>query len=406
MTNNQRVLVEESARYVFELFQDKLSPNYVFHNYQHTIETVTTCKTLAHAYSEISMEDLEVLLLAAWFLNSGYTISFENHEEKSKEIARAFLNEKNYDINRIEEVLRCIDSTKNVSKPSDLLCKIIADANHAYIGQDTYQAKAELLRTELSRFGKTFMNDKEWITAQIEFIQSTNFHTEEAKLLFEAQRNKTLKKLYKKLKKIDKKEDKKQDHSKDARWGIQTMFRSIYRSHINLSSIADNKANMMIRVNSMIISVALTLVGAKFSFMGTSFKQNLIIIYPIMSLLLTGLVTIIFAILAAKPRITHKVHDAEDIQNKKGSILFFGNYSSVKLDEFKGGMKEMIKDRDTIYDNMMTDLYCLGKVLTRKYYLINISYLIFMTGLIMTGLITVYVVFHLKNEGPFLYRSE
>ena len=37
--------------------------------------------------------------------------------------------------------------------------------------------------------------------------------------------------------------------------GVETMYRTAYRTHVNLSSIADNKANIMLSINAIIISV-------------------------------------------------------------------------------------------------------------------------------------------------------
>lgn len=397
--NDQSAITEEVGRYIFTLFSKQLSPDYVYHNYQHTMDTVAVCAKLAKAYNEISKDELEVLLLAAWFHDSGYVYAHEGHEEKSKEIAIDFLRQRNFEARKTDSVVECIENTKKNSRPSTLLAKIIADANIADIGQESYPAKAALLKTEWSKFGKIF-NKEEWLKAQLDFMRSFKFNTEAAQNLYGRQVKINIEELEKAQEKIKKKKKKKEADVKDPRRGIQTMFRSIYRNHINLSSIADDKANMMIRVNSLIISIALTLVGAKFTFLGTSFKENQIIIYPIITLLLTGLGTIIFAILSAKPNITHKIHQVNDITDKGSSILFFGNFSTIQLNEFKDGMKSLITSKDDIYESMMTDIYFLGKVLTRKYRLIRISYTIFMIGLILTALVTLYVVIYLKKAGP------
>jgi HD superfamily phosphodiesterase len=394
-------ILEEASRYVFNLFKEKLSHDYVYHNYQHTIETVETCRKLAKAYDELKEEDLEVLLLAAWFHDTGYVYMYKGHEEKSKEIAREFLESKKYPYKKIETVLECIESTKREGIPSNLLCQILSDADIVVIGEESFFEKEDLLRTEWEKFKIRSCKEIDWAKIQLDFLQSTNFHTQEAQRLYGEQVLLNIHKQRERLRRLEKKKAKKKkdkfQSKAEPKRGIETMFRSIYRSHINLSSIADSKANMMISINSLIISITLTLVGAKLSLLGTSFKENQIVIYPIICLLLTSLGAIIFAILSAKPKVTNKIQHLDTIKKENTSILFFGNYVNMSVSEFENQMRELMKSEDQLYGNMIRDLYFLGKVLAVKYRLIKVSYLIFMFGLIFTVLVTIYVVIYLKQ---------
>jgi hypothetical protein len=302
---------------------------------------------------------------------------------------------------KTQRILDCIDATKRGAKHTELIFKIIADADISSIGEKSFFDKSDLLKTEWEKFKIRFCSETEWAITQLEFLEAANFHTQEAQRIYGEQRLSNILEQRKRLQKLEKKKEKKKKEKTktkaEPRRGIETMFRSIYMSHINLSSIADSKANMMISINSLIISITLTLVGAKLSLLGTSFKENQIVIYPIIALLLTSLGTIIFAILSAKPKVTHKIDHLEEIKKKNVSILFFGNYANIKLDEFEVQMRELMKSENELYGNMIRDLYFLGKVLAKKYTLIRISYIIFMVGLIATVLITVWVVVYLKK---------
>jgi HD superfamily phosphodiesterase len=396
----QKSIVEEVSRYIFDLFKEKLSHDFVYHNYQHTLDTVDACKKIALGYPEVTGEKLEVLLLAAWFHDTGYIDVYYGHEEKSKDRAKEFLQQKNYDEKNIEDILKCIDSTKRDVQPVRLIDQILADADISCIGEETFFIKEALLRTEWEKFKIRYCNEIEWARIQLSFLQSSYFHTQEAQRIYGGRLQLNIQEQTKRLQKFEKKKAKKRkEKSKikaEPKRGIETMFRSIYMSHINLSSIADSKANMMISINSLIISITLTLVGAKLSLLGTSFKQNQIVIYPIIALLLTSLAAIIFAILSAKPTVTKKINHLEEIKKKNVSILFFGNYSNIQLNEFESEMRELMKSEQDLYGNMIRDLYFLGKVLSKKYHLIKISYIVFMVGLIFTVLVTVYVVVYLK----------
>ena len=76
------------------------------------------------------------------------------------------------------------------------------------------------------------------------------------------------------------------------------------------------------------------------------------------------------------------------------NLLFFGQFTKLSLDNFQGGMRELMRQKDLLYTNMVTDVYYLGEVLTRKYGLLRKSYSIFMVGLILTVLSFVIVLLY------------
>jgi hypothetical protein len=161
--------------------------------------------------------------------------------------------------------------------------------------------------------------------------------------------------------------------------GIETMFRLTSRNHMELSGMADSKANIMISVNAIIISVVLSLLLRRLEDM----PQFLI---PTLILLAVNITTIIFAVLATRPNTTKGYFTREDIHQKKVNLLFFGNFHRMGLDDFHWGMNEMMKDPEYLYSSMIRDIYFLGKVLGKKYQLLRISYSVFMFGIIIAVL--------------------
>jgi predicted metal-dependent HD superfamily phosphohydrolase len=394
-------IVETAGKFVFDLFKEKLQQEFVYHNYNHTLETVEACELLAKGY-ELDETQREVLLLAAWFHDAGYTEAYRGHEDKSKDIAQAFLKERNYDQKIIDEVLICIEATKRMQSPANIPAEILCDADIINCGEKSFFSKSELLRAEWESFKIQYFNEEEWALTQLNYLLKVVFHTQEAQKIYGEQlllniqhQRKLLKKIIKKKNK--KKKEKGQSKAQPKR-GIETMFRSVYSSHINLSSIADSKANMMISINSLIISITLTLLGAKVSLLGTSFKQNQIVIYPIISLMLTSLISIIFGILSAKPKITKKITSVQELLDKKISVLFFGNFSHLKMEDFEIQIKEIMKNEDSLYGNMTRDIYSLGQVLYNKYRLLTYSYVSFLIGIIFTVAVTTFVVIYLKEK--------
>lgn len=175
--------------------------------------------------------------------------------------------------------------------------------------------------------------------------------------------------------KVKDKEKEKKDPNTPVR-GIETMFRTMSANHLELSSIADNKANIMISINSIILSIIVSVLGRKL-------EEYPNFNIPTLILTLVCLGTIVFAVLATRPNVTSGVFTKDDVYKKRTNLLFFGNFHSMKLDDYEWGIKEMMKDSDYLYGSMIRDNYFLGKVLGKKYRLLRIAYTIFMFGLVI-----------------------
>lgn len=172
---------------------------------------------------------------------------------------------------------------------------------------------------------------------------------------------------------------KKEKKDKGAGRGIETMFRTSLRNHIQLSQIADNKANIMFTINAMIISVVI-------SFLFPRFGQQPILILPASILIAVCVAALVFAVISTIPKVTRGEFTKEEIRNKSANLLFFGNFYKVDLEDFEWGMNEMLRDKDYLYSSMIRDFYNLGKVLSVKYKYLRISYMVFMIGLVCSVL--------------------
>ena len=158
--------------------------------------------------------------------------------------------------------------------------------------------------------------------------------------------------------------------------GIETMFRTSYRTHVDLSGLADTKANIMISINGIIISILLASISPKID-------ANPWLLLPTTVLLVGCVIAIVYAILAARPRVSSNIVTLEDVRENRSNILFFGNFVNMPEEDFVEGMTEIMADTDRLYTNMIRDLYSLGGVLARKFRLLRISYNLFMGSLVV-----------------------
>lgn len=167
--------------------------------------------------------------------------------------------------------------------------------------------------------------------------------------------------------------------------GIQTLFRAAYRVQMDLTSLADNKANMMISINGIIMSIIIAAVAPKLD-------ANPWLLVPTVLLLVGSAVSIVYAILAARPRVSHEHVSLSDLRHSNGNILFFGNFANMLEDEFVVGMEDVMADRVLVYESMIRNIHGLGVVLQRKFALLKMAYTAFMIAL-LSGVLSFLVVF-------------
>ncbi len=379
--------------YVHSVFKEQNPAYNLYHNIVHTAEVVHATEFLARS-NNIGEEEIEILLVAAWFHDLGYIRTDMGHEEISVEMATDFLTKNNFPEKKILQVKSCIMSTKIPHDPKNIMEEIICDADLYHLGIKEFFDKNELLRLEVEKkMNKTF-SDYDWLKNTLEFFTRQKYFTQAAKEKYDEQRNANLLKLQKRLrKKLSKREEDKvrvekiklekeklvtkKESDKKADRGIETMFRNVMRTHVSFSSMADTKANIMISVNTLLLGAIATILARKLD-------SNPHLIVPTLVLSLVSLTTLIFAILVTRPHITSGLFTKEDIEKNRANLLFFGNFYNMPLEDFHWGMTEMINNKKYLYDSMIKDFYYLGQVLGVKYKYLRICYNIFMYGIIIS----------------------
>jgi len=383
--NMSKSLIENVQEFVFNLLRDELPKNFIYHNYTHTERVLKSTRELIEN-TTISKEDAEILELTALLHDVGYTKNCDNHEEESVKIATAFLKEKNVDDTIITSVANCIMATKFDVQPKNELEKIIRDADASHFGKTYFNEASEFLRTELELQGRKTFTPKEWRNENIKVLtEQHTFYTDYALKNWQPTKEKNLNRLLGKKKKRKKKLNveklkakyKSQYKNESPERGVQTFYRVALRNHIKLSDIADTKANILLSVNAIIISVVLANLISKLD-------NNPYLTWPTLIFTLFCVISMVLSIIATRPNITSGEFTKEDVKNQKVNLSFFGNFHKMELDEFEWAIKEMVKDKDYIYKALTKDLYFLGKVLERKYRLLRITYTVFMIGIIVS----------------------
>ncbi len=165
-------------------------------------------------------------------------------------------------------------------------------------------------------------------------------------------------------------------------WPIEAihMLRTIQQHHVQLSLMADQKANLLIGATFVVFTLAIGQSG------GSSFSL------PLGILALSALMSAGLAAIAVMPSTVPKTHSG-------GNWLFFGTFAQVEEEVFQEKMMTNLGSSEDVFKAMLHDLYQMGCVLQyKKYRYLGWAYRAFLVGLGCTFVTFVYE----QIAGPIL----
>lgn len=394
---NYLEILDDVKTHVEHLFQTGANEQLVYHNLTHTEHVVKHAIEIGNYY-QLSDRDFFIVQCACWFHDVGYLDGRDQHEKKGAESAASFLRGGGLDEESIQEIQGCIMATKMPQSPKNLLQQIVCDADLYHLGSDGFKERNKLMRKETIAVCNKEIDKNLWRLGTLQLLEAHHYHTQYCIDKLTVRKNETMRTLKAQIQEAfnlssppseaiaatEEKttaKDKKKKDDKDSRpeKGIETMFRITSNNHQRLSDMADNKAHIMISINSIILSVVLSVLLRKL-------EDNEHLILPTVTLLLICLVTMVFSILATRPSVPPGRFTPEEVLEKKPNLLFFGNFYRMSLRDYNDAMEKMMENRDYLYGSLIKDIYSQGIVLGRKYRLLRIAYNVFMFGIIVSVL--------------------
>lgn len=378
--------------HVTQIFEEHMNPNLVFHNLDHTKKVVERAQEIA-AHYQLSENDTLTMYIAAWFHDTGHLFTgIENHEDKSIELMREYMQkESSANEALIKGIEGGIRATQMPHQPKNTVEEILCDADTYHFGTKEFKETNKRVKKEFALRGyNALLTD--WLPNTTRLLEGHIFFTSYCKLLLEERKKKNIEWLKEKAEKKqpdnthrsllgsdEEKGKKKVGEDRLLTRGIQTMLRLTSSNHLELSGMADTKANILISVNSIILGIILSVLIDKLA-------DDPYLTIPVIIFMTSCLTTIIIAILSTRPKITEGTFAKADITAKKVNLLFFGNYYRSTLEDYQWAMASLMKDNDYLYGVLIKDIHQLGVVLGRKYKLIRLAYNVFMIGLVVSVL--------------------
>ncbi len=362
-------------------------------------EAAGQCLLLAEK-SNLSLDEGERAAVAVWlYFTALQRGALFGPEESKKPLSESLLAELGLPVENRQQIQRAV-AAAITSSPDDLFEEVVCDAVNSVI------LKAESLldfsQKEMLLHRVIAGSKVSWLRLLHEQISQLRFFTPYGRTRLVSKRDELLNTLdvyqkairreyrenlmqefnlskddLKKLKKLSKRDDR----------GIQTLFRLTSRNHFTLNAMVDRKANIMISINSIILSV---LIGGIVGGLTGSWEIKFL---PVGLLVLSSAMSIIFAVFSIRPEVSHGEFTREEMHAKKGNLLFYGNFLKIPLKDYEREMLQLLNDRNYLYLSMIRDIYFLGETLNKKNRLLRISLNIFMVGVVLA--VMLFAVTHL-----------
>ncbi|HNR06031.1 MAG TPA: DUF5706 domain-containing protein [Saprospiraceae bacterium] len=383
-------ILQEAKNYVKDLLTSQLNGTYWYHNWEHTEYVFEEAMALGES-AGLSESEKEILGLSALFHDTGFVKAYQDHVSNSKVIAKEYLLSRGYGQEQTAGVLENIEATRMPHTGTGKLGALLQDADLALLASEDAIQKSENLRRELAVFENKHFSDAEWVKHNLDFYKAVVYQTAEGKRKYEAGKEKIRDILKEKNKKSKKDESSLINSNRTA----EMLFKTALRNHINLTQIADNKSNIMLSINALIVTFALPLMYEQMQ------SQQWYFLIPVFILGGTCLISIIYAALATRPGTVKGKFNLADIQAGKGSLFFFGNFFKTPLKDYIPAMKQALAKAENLDDSAIIDLYFLGKSVGLKFELLRKCYSFFLVGITLSSVLfgIVFIIQAIGNQG-------
>ncbi|XCF04777.1 HD domain-containing protein [Tamlana crocina] len=191
-------IVRKVKKHCLDLLMHSRCKVLPFHCVQHTLEVYKNVQTIGKQ-EKCNAEEFEILKIAALFHDTGVSATYKGHEDISANNAHLFLSDLKYPVNKIAEVMNCINATKMPQNPKTKLEQIICDADLFHLSTKVYMLKNELLRIEWKTYMNLIFTDQDWFKLNLDFLSEHHYHTNYGKNVLQEKKKKNIELLEKLL---------------------------------------------------------------------------------------------------------------------------------------------------------------------------------------------------------------
>jgi len=399
-----QTILNQVEAFATNLIVNELPDSVLYHDISFTHRLVASVKEISQKEG-LSDADSELLIITAWLYGTGYR-DVEMFKGKklfssciacTQQISKQFLSSIHYQSDGIKIIFNILEKSTPSNTPNGILDQVFVDAIYMDFAQDKGLKYIKKMYQELLLFNDVTIVKKNWYQYLIDLLENHQYYTNYGKSTLEQKKFRLIKELkqqYKDLENIErvalrKELDISDEELKSLKANlstskeidsktIQTVFKTTSKNHYTLNQMVDRKANIMISINAIIVSL---LIGKVIAPALNGLNIELI---PVFIMAGAGGISMFYAILAVKPDSTHGEFSEDEVRSKQGNLLFFGNFHNMRYKDYEWAFLQMLNDKDYLYTSMIRDIYFLGQKIKKKHDRLRTSLNVFLIGTSLT----------------------
>jgi hypothetical protein len=372
----------QAPDYVACLYAEQPDKRLYFHGFDYCCKLAALVKN-AGSELKISQQDAEKLELVAWFYSVGRLFSYDNYLQDSHRLFQEYL--KAYDIQPSEipqlDFFK-LQETSNLNE--HLLIEILRDAlTVIQFGLSDYQT-LEMSRIETEEKNSFKYTDEEWDNKTYSELLKNHLCTSWGIKHFSQKYNLKLLDFKQKTYRLPESKPGPKPKKPDRKVNLAAynFFRIGFRNHIELSGMADNRSHIMISVNSIMMGIMISFITYQ-----NLPSTNPPLLFPVVVFIITGMTSLIFAILAAKPRMWRNINKESSEYEILTHLASYSDFASLSSTQYEHHLDLVLSDPELVKINLKKELYHLGKILDIKNRYLVFSYNVFMFGFLVSMLL-------------------
>jgi hypothetical protein len=377
--------IKQASEFIFP-FYARFGDIFLFHSYAFATEKVKACKEIG---KEEGLGKAELLpgLLAVIFIDVGLPDAGDQ-DLNNRKIVERFVQEKLLPPDIEKPFQDYLQFLRVPRLPQSTVEEILLDGTNAYLGLPDTIERADLLRIETEKAKHLVYTEEEWNEILRKKFVDNPFYTKYARESYGDQRHRNFYELKRRIWRFEEEAARKKNTPQTDLSGnllsnkeTEDLFKIAFRNYLALISVADRKAGLLTHICSIIVSVII-------AYNVSHVDSKPLYVIPVGIILISSVITIIYAILASRPQ-----EDAYDTKAFAHSErFFFGSFdrvdrefSKISLEAYTAGVSGIFKgNKEEVFHQITEESFQVRRVLSRKFQYLSVAYKVFIAGLILT----------------------
>jgi hypothetical protein len=376
-----------AGRFLKKYYEDNIVNGLQF-SYRLLGSLATEAEHIA-TFLELKGMDYENAIVASWFRYAGVVDLGSGYTKDMKAILEAYFKESEYPDTDREIVENAIIKVANNDYADTLVEETVSDAVNSQLADYNFSQNLISIREEFNRQNSDDRPELVYLQYFKSLFIKTRYYTSYATEKYSRLKQKNFEFLENRISKLDEEKNKKEKTKSKADEPVllsnketEDLFKIAFRNYNHLISVADSKASLLMRVNSVIISIIIAFLIGKGD-------KTLTAMWPAIILMTVCMITILFAILASRPQNNSFLEDKKSHSYQR---FYFGSFDMVDSSFLNASWEDYLKQltelfsmpKENVYLEVYKESFNVRRVLARKFNYLSIAYWVFLVGILIS----------------------